>query len=169
VIRVYLLLTMLMLAACRTGPGDVPTPSAPATPSAAPTFSSPAAIGLCAVLSAEAVSSIAGKTALVDPTSSNAETCTYTVGESNSIGATFVVAIRTEEGFEDLAAVRQTFAGGQDIGAVGDDAYWSPQVHVLWFVTHGALYAVQLLNFPGQPEEALALARAIADRALASL
>lgn len=140
------------------------------TPTASASIASRSATpgGICDAVSPTQLSAITGQSTAIDIGSSNADACTYAVG-SASTAASYFILLRLEDGFSDLAGVRSAFGGGQEISGFADGAYWSSAVHVLWFETHGALYAVQLTNFDEQAGDALALARAVAEAALTNL
>jgi hypothetical protein len=122
---------------------------------------------MCGALSADEVASLVGQPAAVDATSSTTDTCTFAVGKAGT--GSYFIALRREKGFEDLDTARQAFAGGEDVTGLADKAYWSPAVDVLWFETSGRLFAVQLVNFPDRPGDALSAAHAVAGAALPRL
>jgi hypothetical protein len=167
-----LFLSLLLVAvACQpAGPGA--TRSAATTAPSATVAASSASSGsgeICQALSAAGVASLVGQPAIVDATSSNADTCTFTVGEGGAGAGSYFIALRRERGFEDLATAKEAFAGGQDVPGLADQAYWSQDVDVLWFDTKRVVFAVQLIDFPENQGDALALARAVAEAALPKL
>lgn len=161
----------VLAAACQPfGPGATESPATIApTPTVAASTVSPGSAGVCAALSPAQVSSLVDQPALVDETSSNAEVCTFAVGKDAASAPTYFIALRREQALEDVAAAKQAFAGGEDVSGLADQAYWSPEVDVLWFETKGELFAVQLINFNDELGDALAVARAVATAALPTL
>jgi hypothetical protein len=159
----------LVAAACGTGPAGAVGTSQTAPMLSQTVIGSPHRLEMCQVLTIEQIASIAGQPAAIDTHSSNIDTCTYAIGGPSSVASSFEVTLRTEDVFEDLATAREAFAGGQDLPGVGNGAYWSPTVEVLWFQTGGRLLAVQLVNFDDSQGDALAIARAVAEAAVTKL
>lgn len=121
---------------------------------------------LCAALSVDNVSAITGQPVTFDRDTASPDTCTCEV----SAGSTsYSIALRIEGDFDDLASVKAAFADGEEIGGLGDGAYWAPAVSVLWFENGGQLFAVQLLAFAGDNAAARGLAHSIAESALPNL
>lgn len=160
-----LLAVLCAVAACGDlGRSAGPSGSLPLTTSISGSPTPLKTLEMCQVVSPDSIASITGEPASVDVASSNSDSCTYVVGDTDSAGSPYFVIIRVEDGFEDLDHAKQAFGGGQDVPDVGDSAYWSPDVDVLWFEIDSKLFAVQLTNFD-QPAEALNLARAVAEAA----
>ena len=136
------------------------------SPTVVASTASPGSLGMCGVLSAEEVASVVAQPAAIEATSSNADTCTFVIGNGPS---GYFIALRREQGFEGIVAAKEAFAGGEDVLALADQAYWSPEVDVLWFLTNGDLFAVQLINFRDELGDALAVSRAVAETALPKL
>ena len=75
------------------------------------------------------------------------DTCTFSFGGSgDTAGSEGVVDVRLEAS-SDLGAVKKVFAGGDDVSGLGDTAYWASSVSVMYAVSKGHGFAVQLVLF----------------------
>ncbi len=146
-----------VLGGCQLVPGASPEPTA--TTSSVPATRYPTG-EMCSLVPVSELASELSAQARVLAESSTASVCTYEVeGE----GEPYHVAVRLEDGFESLDAVRSVFADGHQIENLGDSAYWSSDVSALWLEEAGSLYAIQLIGFPGTAEEAADVAVAVAE------
>jgi hypothetical protein len=124
---------------------------------------------MCEVLPSADVARISGKTAVVAPDQSDPDGCTYNVGEAGSVIPDYVIDFRLDEPGGDLSGPKLAFSGGQDVAGIGDAAYWSPGVTVLWFIRGGNVYAIQLILFGEDDGDPLAIAQQLAQVALGRL
>jgi hypothetical protein len=126
-------------------------------------------MSICDLLTAVDVASASGMPARLDEGSSRKDSCVYDVGLDDADPTALSVVFRLEGVDTDLSGPMAGFPSGQTLAGVGDAAYWSPDVSVLWFLTGSDVYAVQLLQFEGGDADALALAQRLAHAALARI
>jgi hypothetical protein len=184
-----LVAVLLQLAACtgappQTQPTDRPTPAADTSPTApgqptppaqtppaqaaSPgTGEQPPTTGICTLLPAADVSTVVGMPATVAPDQDDPTNCLYNIGDPGELIPEYAVSVRLEAG--DFTGPKAAFPGGQDIGDIGDGAYWAPGVTTLWFLRGGQMYTIQLVLFGEDDGDALAIARGLAEAVLSRL
>lgn len=146
-----------VLVGCQLAPGESPEPTD--TASLPPATRSPAG-DMCSLLRVGELASELSVEARVLVESSTAAVCTY---EVSGEGEPYHVAVRLEDGFESLDAVRSVFGNGRQIQVLGGSAYWVPDVSALWLEAAGPLYAIQLIGYSGTADEAADVAVAVAE------
>ncbi len=163
------LIVLATATACNPAILGSSPPSMPATVSAspAPAGGPQSNAGLCQLLAPADITSAIGRPAVFDRRSSNPDSCTYALTDPDASDS--YLNFRVETGFEDLASVRQAFAGGQDVEEIGDRAYWVGQVTALWFEKAEVLYAIQLVMFDQDALNALSAVRRLAQVVLSRL
>ena len=76
----------------------------------------------------------------VEETRAGERDCTWVFAEGDTIN------LRVESTRDpDLQGPRTAFQGGEDVPGVADEAYWAPDVTILYFADQGATLAVHLL------------------------
>ena len=132
-------------APTQAGPG--PTPAGPVqtnaplqTPGEQPSGN------ICHIVTLDELSAAAGGTRAVLGEDYDQEgQCNWDVGELNEIGVPDAfVNLRGDFGIA-LEEARTTWPGGEEL-EIGEDAYWAPDINVLYFKKGGRVYAVQVVN-----------------------
>ncbi len=182
------LAAVVVLGACvnlAAAPSGNPLPTRPAAATsgpAAPSQAGPtqtdsaaqptgAAIegNLCHIVTLEEVSAAAGGAPAVLGADYDLEgECNWDVGEPNELGTPAAFVNLRVDFSNALDDARTLFPDGEDV-AVGDDAYWMPDLNVLNFAKNGRIYAVQIALVDSEAIDPRALAIALGTTAASRL
>ena len=146
----------LLLAACSPVPGVVSEGDANEATSIA--LSAPS--DTCHLVTESEISETVGEP--VTETRPAVDNCTWAFGEFDSIN------LRVENRADpELEGPHIAFPQGEDVTGLGDRAYWVADGKILYFVTAGVAYAVQLvLSSEAAVDDPRAVAEQIARKAL---
>lgn len=157
-----LLAAMALFAGCVTvaptgtsAPNLAPTPPGPGQPTEAPVQPTGAPVqtpgeqpegNLCHIVTLDEVSAAAGgaPAALGEDYDLEGE-CNWDVGAPNELGVPDAFLNLRRDFGTSLDEARTSWPGGEEL-EIGEDAYWTPDLDVLYFRKGDTVYAVQVVS-----------------------